>query len=142
MLELAADRLVLVDGGTAKEFSGSLDDYTDLILGKGQAAPTQEKPAAPKVSAKDARKAAADARERNRAIREAVKAAEADIKRLTTRRSEIDRAMFDPASATPQDAKRTMSELMQARGRIEQELEEAEARWLEASEALEAQEAA
>ena len=142
MLELAADRLVLVDSGTAKEFSGSLDDYTDLILGKGQAAPAQEKPAAPKVSAKDARKAAADARERNRAIREAVKAAEADIKRLTTRRSEIDRAMFDPASATPQDAKRTMSELMQARCRIEQELEEAEARWLEASEALEAQEAA
>ncbi|MBY8824068.1 ABC-F family ATP-binding cassette domain-containing protein [Sphingomonas colocasiae] len=142
MLELAADRLVLVDGGTAREFSGSLDDYTDLILGKGGTAPAQEKPAAPKVSAKDARKAAADARERNRAIREAVKAAEADIKRLTTRRSEIDRAMFDPASATPQDAKRTMGELMQARGKVEQELEEAEARWLEASEALEAQEAA
>src|SRR5919205_441552 len=33
MLELTADRLVLVDGGTAKEFAGSLDDYTDLILG-------------------------------------------------------------------------------------------------------------
>jgi ATP-binding cassette subfamily F protein 3 len=34
MLELAADRLLLVDGGTAKEFSGSLDDYTDFILGR------------------------------------------------------------------------------------------------------------
>jgi ATP-binding cassette subfamily F protein 3 len=34
MLELAADRLVLVDSGTAKEFSGSLDDYTDFILGR------------------------------------------------------------------------------------------------------------
>jgi len=34
MLELAADRLVLVDNGTAKEFSGSIDDYTDMILGR------------------------------------------------------------------------------------------------------------
>ena len=28
--------LVLVDSGTAKEFTGSLEDYTDLILGKNQ----------------------------------------------------------------------------------------------------------
>src|SRR3546814_17596148 len=34
MIELTADRLFLVDEGTATEFSGSLDDYTDLILGK------------------------------------------------------------------------------------------------------------
>ncbi len=34
MLELAADRLVLVDNGTAKDFSGSIDDYTDMILGR------------------------------------------------------------------------------------------------------------
>ena len=34
MLELVADRLVLVDDGTAKDFTGSIDDYTDLILGR------------------------------------------------------------------------------------------------------------
>lgn len=34
MLELVADRLVLVDSGAAREFSGSLDDYTDFILGR------------------------------------------------------------------------------------------------------------
>jgi ATP-binding cassette subfamily F protein 3 len=33
MLELTADRLVLVDAGTAKEFHGSLDDYIAFILG-------------------------------------------------------------------------------------------------------------
>jgi ATP-binding cassette subfamily F protein 3 len=142
MLELTADRLVLVDGGTAKEYSGSLDDYTDMILGKGPSTASQDKGSAPKTSAKDNRKAAAEARERNKAIRDAVKTAETEIKRLTARRSEIDRAMFDPASATPEDSKRTMSELMQARGRIENELETAEARWLVASEALEGQEAA
>jgi ATP-binding cassette subfamily F protein 3 len=34
MLEVTADRLVLVDGGTAQGiFDGSIDDYTDFILG-------------------------------------------------------------------------------------------------------------
>ncbi|MEX6953732.1 ABC transporter ATP-binding protein, partial [Pseudomonas aeruginosa] len=32
MLELTADRLVLVDDGTAKEFDGSLDDYIAFVL--------------------------------------------------------------------------------------------------------------
>ena len=34
LLGLIADRLVLVDNGTAKEFDGSLDDYRDLVLGR------------------------------------------------------------------------------------------------------------
>ncbi len=42
MLELTADRLVLVDGGTATEYAGSLDDYTDLIL-KGEATAPRRK---------------------------------------------------------------------------------------------------
>ena len=36
MLELTADRLVMVDSGRAKEFSGSLEDYTDFVLGRNQ----------------------------------------------------------------------------------------------------------
>ncbi|RJF91478.1 ABC-F family ATP-binding cassette domain-containing protein [Sphingomonas cavernae] len=136
MLELTADRLVLVDGGTATEFSGTLDDYTDLVLGKG---PAQRSAAAerPKVSAKDARKAAAEARERDKGLRDAVKATETEIKKLAERRSQIDRAMFDPASATAEDSKRTMSELMRLRAELTEGIEAAEARWLAASEALE-----
>ena len=42
MLEMTADRLVLVDNGTAKEFDGSLDDYIAFVLkgdaGQGDAA--------------------------------------------------------------------------------------------------------
>jgi ATP-binding cassette subfamily F protein 3 len=55
MLELAADRLVLVDSGTAKEFSGSLDDYTDFILGrkpKGAEKPKQAPMPPPKQQKK------------------------------------------------------------------------------------------
>ena len=38
LLGLIADRLLLVDGGTASSFDGTLDDYRDLVLGSGPAA--------------------------------------------------------------------------------------------------------
>jgi ATP-binding cassette subfamily F protein 3 len=47
MLELVADRLVLVDGGTAKDYSGSIDDYTDMILGRKPAKVEAPKAKAP-----------------------------------------------------------------------------------------------
>jgi ATP-binding cassette subfamily F protein 3 len=130
---MAADRLVLVNEGTAKEFSGSLEDYTDLVLGKNQ--PKREGGGG-KGFKKD-KKAAAQAREQASVLRKTVKAMEEKIASLTARRSEIDRAMFDPKSATPADANRTMTELMRLRADVESELNAVEAEWLEASEALE-----
>jgi len=135
MIELAADRLVLVDDGTAREFAGSLDDYTDLILGRNQPRPSAE--AAPRsANRKDDRKAAAQAREKSQALRKAISTMEGRIAKLTARRSEIDRAMFDPKNAAPGDAGRTMTDLMKLRAEVEGELEAVEAEWLEASEAL------
>jgi ATP-binding cassette, subfamily F, member 3 len=131
MIELTADRLVLVDEGTAQEFSGTLDDYTDLILkgtGKGSA---------PKRDKKEERKAAAAAREKEAALRKAVASAEAEMARLTDRRSAVERAMFDPSSVTGADAKLTMSELMKLRADVTAQVAAAEARWIEAGEALE-----
>ncbi|HYJ31004.1 MAG TPA: ABC-F family ATP-binding cassette domain-containing protein [Allosphingosinicella sp.] len=136
MIDLTADRLVLVEGGTASEYGGSLDDYTDLILGRngegGNGAGNGSKP-----NRKDARRAAAESRERGQALRKAARAAETEITRLEARRSEIDRAMFDPSSASPPDALLTMSELMKQRAGVAARLEAAEAAWLEASQALE-----
>jgi ATP-binding cassette subfamily F protein 3 len=139
MIELVADRLVLVDGGRAQEFDGSLDDYTDLVLGKGVVESATE-PA--RVDRKADRRAAAQAREQNKALRTAIAAAEKDIATLTADRSRIERAMFDPASAAPPERDLTMTELMKRRAEIETMLEAAEARWLQASQALETQAAA
>src|SRR3954447_11525760 len=36
MIQLTADRLVLVEGGGATEYAGSVDDYIDLVLGRNQ----------------------------------------------------------------------------------------------------------
>ena len=137
MLELTADRLVLVADGTAREFAGSLEDYTDLILGKNQ--PRSE--SAPKGTKKD-RKAAAAEREQVQALRKEVRELEAVIAKLMAGRSAIDLAMFDPSKAEPLLSELTMGDLMKRRADVETALEEAESRWMEASEKLERQEAA
>ncbi|WP_236036419.1 hypothetical protein [Rhizorhabdus histidinilytica] len=56
----------------------------------------------------------------------------------TARCSAIDRTMFDPKSASPADAKRTISDLVKLRADVEHELEMVEAKWLEVNEALKA----
>ena len=140
MLELTTDRLVLVDGGTAREYAGSLDDYTDLILGRNQES-GGDRPAA-KRNRKDERRAEAEARAQGQSLRRAAQAAEAEIARLEARKQQIERAMFDPASANAEDSKRTMSELMKLLAETGAKLGEAEKRWLEASEAMEKTKAA
>jgi ATP-binding cassette, subfamily F, member 3 len=130
MIELTADRLVLVDSGEANEFSGSLDDYTDLIL-RGAV-----KPDTPKRDKKEERKAAAAQREKEAAARKAASTAEATLAKLTERRSAIERAMFDPSSAEGPDAKLSMTDLMKLRAEVSEKIEAAEAVWLEASEAI------
>jgi ATP-binding cassette subfamily F protein 3 len=136
MLELSADRLVLVDGGTARDFDGSIDDYVAFILGRGAADEAKTAPAKPK-DAKLARQEAAKAREAQAALRKSAKDLEAQAARLSARISAIDRAMFDPASADPALAKLTMGDLAQRRGKLAAELESIEAAWMEALEAIE-----
>ena len=132
MLELTADRLVLVDGGTATEFSGTIEDYTDFILGKG---PAKEKMS--KADRKDDKKAQAAAREAQAKLKRDVSDAEADLAKLEVVLSAIDKAMFDPQAAANDYKNLTMGELSQRRGKIVAAQEAAEARWVAASEALE-----
>jgi ATP-binding cassette subfamily F protein 3 len=127
MLEMTADRLVLVDNGTAKEFDGTLDDYIAFVLaGDKQPEPKAKKP-----------KGKAIDRDADKARRKRIRDLEADIASLTTDRNAIDRAMFDPKTAEPRFAKLAMSDLMKRRADLQAQIESAEATWLEATEALE-----
>ncbi|MET0238258.1 MAG: ABC-F family ATP-binding cassette domain-containing protein [Sphingobium sp.] len=136
MLEMTADRLVLVDNGTAKDFNGSIEDYIAFVLAKDP--PEVGKGGGgPKLSKKDQRKAAAEAREKNQALRDRAKKAESELAKLTDARAAIEMAMFDPSSAVPGLAKLTMTELMKRRAELAERMEAAELAWMEASEALE-----
>ena len=134
LLELTADRLVLIAKGTATEFTGSLDDYRDLVLSEDDSDNAGAASAPKRMTRKDVRRRAAQERERMQPLRDAIKEAEADIARLTAQRCVIDRALLNPAD----DA---VGEMLRTRAEVERQLDAAEARWLEASEALERAEA-
>jgi ATP-binding cassette subfamily F protein 3 len=131
MVELTADRLVLVDDGKAVDYAGSIDDYIDFILGRNQ--PKAAKDAGGKVKGK----AAAKARDAAAALKKKAAEAEAASARLAAQCSALDQAMFDPSSAAPELAKLPMSELASRRAKVAADLEAAEARWVEAAERLE-----
>jgi ATP-binding cassette subfamily F protein 3 len=128
MVELTADRLVLVEDGRAQDYAGSIDDYIDFVLGRNQ--PRVEAKAKVPKSDKKSRDAAAKLKQA------AIKAEQASAK-LAAECSAIDQAMFDPATAKPDLAALPMSELSRRRAKLAEELEAAEARWIEASERLE-----
>jgi ATP-binding cassette subfamily F protein 3 len=133
MIEMTADRLVLVDGGTAKEFDGSLDDYIAFVLSKDGAGTKMSS-----ADKKEARRSAAVAREKEQALRKAASKAEADLNRLLAKREKVNEALADPAWADAAISNLTMAELIKERGRLSTMIEGAELAWMEASEALEA----
>ena len=130
MIEMTADRLVLVDRGTAGEFDGSLDDYIAFVL-KGDPADK------PRKGEKGVKQTAAS-RDRAKELRRAAREAEQELAELTRQRDAIDRAMADPARAAPPFAKLSMGELSKRRADATARIETAEAAWLEASETVEA----
>ena len=139
MLEMTADRLVLVDGGTAKEFDGSIDDYIAFVLTKDSADARKGKAGSEaRPNKKDARKAAAEAREKGQELRNRARHAEAALAKLTATRSAIDQAMFDPGSAQRGIRQADHDRTDEAPRRIIAPIEAAEQAWLEASEAMEA----
>lgn len=127
MVELTADRLVLVDDGKALDYAGSIEDYIDFVLGRNQ----------PKAEAKPKAAKGGKAREDAKALKKAAADAEKESARLTEERSALDRAMFDPSGAEPSLAKLSMSELSKRRAKVATALEQAEAKWMELAEQLE-----
>jgi len=138
MVELTADRLVLVDEGTAKPFDGAMTEYIDFVLGRNQ--PKGEGTTTGKGGGggKADRKASAALREQHKGMKKKVINAEVLIAKLQSEISALDRAMFEPAKATGEFAKLSMGELSRRRGEVAAKLEAVEAEWMGLSEAYDA----
>ncbi|HEU0018118.1 MAG TPA: ABC transporter ATP-binding protein, partial [Methyloceanibacter sp.] len=130
LLGLIADRLVLVDGGTAKDFEGTLDDYRAMVLRPGNGG--GEDGGGRRPSRRDERRLGAELRESAKALRKQVVQAEAEMKRLWQQRAEIDEMLSRPNANGA-----SVAELMKTRAEVERRLATAEESWIEASEAVE-----
>jgi ATP-binding cassette subfamily F protein 3 len=130
MLEMVADRLLLVADGAVTEYDGTIDDYAKMITSGGGEAKAEGS-----GSRKEDRKAAAERREATAGIRKKVKEAEAEIARLAKTMAEIDEALG--GKPTPALKLMTMGQLMKRRGDVEKLQAAIEIEWMEASQALE-----
>ena len=131
LVQLVADRLWLVQGGTVRPYDGDLADYRAEILGNESRAPGGPRPPSRR---KAERQAAAADRARRKPLKDAVAAAEAGIARAQEAQQSLQAALATAAQAN--DAAR-----IAALGRELAEAKRAEAAaesdWLAAAEALE-----
>ncbi|MFC3097487.1 ABC-F family ATP-binding cassette domain-containing protein [Alteraurantiacibacter palmitatis] len=132
MVELTADRLVLVDDGTAREYPGSMDDYIDFVLGRNQ--PKKDaKPAAPQAKAATVAPSAGQLRYLQSELAKAEKA----LERATAEVERLDQAMIDLAQTGEVADGQKMRDLLGPREKASAKLHQAEAEWLALSEKLE-----
>ena len=128
MVELTADRLVLVDHGQAVDYPGSIDDYIDFILGRNQ--PKTAKDAGTKAKPK---KRDPKVKDKAKALAKAAADAEAASAKLAAECEALDRELAAAENAA------AITDLSRRRADVAAQLEQAEAHWLEVSEQLEQQ---
>lgn len=131
MVELTADRLILVDSGTAREYAGSMEDYIDFILGRNQPKGTRDGKA---KGAKGGALAGTDLR----AAQSDLSKAEAAIARLSAEVEQLDSEILALSTKAGGQAGSAMQALLTKRARAADSLDEAERSWLAAGTVLEA----
>ena len=131
LVELVADRLVLVANGKALSFDGDLAAYASTM--SERAAPAQVKKVEDKKTGKAAR---AEARVRLAPLQKAAKAAEAVLNKLTVEKEKLEAMLADEGVYAPTKAAE-LSRITLRLGQLKSEIEAAELAWLEAAEALE-----
>jgi ATP-binding cassette subfamily F protein 3 len=135
MVELTADRLVLVDGGAAEPFDGSMEDYIDFVLGRNQPKGDGASQAAAKPTKEEA-KATQLAWKEQKELAKQVTKAEKDIARQQALVAQIEEALAAPAKAKPPLAGLTLGQLAKRREEAAAALEAAEAHWMVLNEKL------
>ena len=131
LVELVAERLWLVEGGTARPFDGDLDDYRALLAERARPAAPAAAPAR-----REERRERAEARAAVAPLRRQAREAEAALARIAAERARLEARLADPGfyatagGAEVVAAQTRLAELARA-------AEAAETAWLEASLALE-----
>jgi ATP-binding cassette subfamily F protein 3 len=133
LIELTADRLWLVEDGRVRPFEGDLDDYRRALLDRGPG----RRPAALAGgnARRDERQRQADLRARLAPLRQAARAAEHELERLSAAQAELAAALAD--SATYARSGDEIAALIKREAELKAAIAAAEHRWLTAAEALE-----
>ncbi|MEQ1440606.1 ATP-binding cassette domain-containing protein [Fontimonas sp. SYSU GA230001] len=124
LLNATCEEFWLVSSGSCETFDGTLDDYARWLASRDAGATSAPKPL---EGTKEARRSAAEQRERVRPLREAVKKLDAQMARLQHRLAQIDAKLADPAlyertdGAEVRRLNREQSELRVQLGAVEEQ---------------------
>src|SRR5215472_560872 len=130
LIELIADRLWLVAGGTARPFDGDLADYRRLVLERDRSTGNGASPAEPDRR-RAARRQAAERRRELDPLRRKARLAEEEVARLTRERDALDRSLAgEQGAGAPGEALKRRAELVRM-------IERAETEWLAAADEIE-----
>jgi len=135
-----ADKLWLVDQGTVKTFTGSMDDYAKLVIERAKTATREDEAASEKkgggnVNSKEARKAAAAARNAIAPLKKKADDLERQIEATSNQIKLIDHKLADP-DLYAKDQVKAVS-LGKDKARLEETMVKLEADWMIAAEAYE-----
>jgi ATP-binding cassette, subfamily F, member 3 len=140
LIELTADRLLLVANGTVQPYDGDLEDYRRFLLDRAKAERAVAKAASQGdrdvgPNKKDQRRAAAESRAALAPLKRKATDAETLVNKLTEEKRKIEAKMADPALYTgPADK---LTKLQIDLGIVDKKLASAEESWLDALEAYE-----
>ncbi len=141
LIELTADRLILVADGGVQPYDGDLEDYRRFLLDRAKAERAAERVVArggdrdAGPNKKDQRRAAAESRAALAPLKRKATDAETLVNKLTDEKRKIEAKMADPALYTgPADK---LTRLQIDMGAVDKKLAAAEEAWLEALESYE-----
>ena len=134
LLSAVCEDFYLVDRGEVAPFDGDLDDYRDWILAQQQEdKPVSEKP---KVDRKAEKRREAEFRQATAPLRKQIQQAEQQMEKLNKSLADVESSLSDTALYEA-DQKPQLMKLLDEQTSIKNKLDDAEALWLEAQEALE-----
>jgi len=132
LVDLVADRLLIVADGTVKPFEGDLEEYRGVLADRARPAKAE-----PGVSKKDSRKERADARAAIAPLRKRAKDAEARMAKLAAERGRLQALLENPALYGDPARGAEVTAAKTRLGGLTREEQAAERDWMAASELLE-----
>ena len=136
LLGNTVDELLLVANGRMAPWDGTLDDYREWLLGRDEAAASAA-PSAGRDTAADRRRAGAQARARLKPLRDELRAVEAQLEEAQSKLESVTAVLAD-ADAYHRLSGEEVTDLIARHRRCQTRVEHLEARWMAASEKLDA----
>ena len=134
LVELVADRLWLVDGGTVRSFEDDLEAYRRRLLERDEPAESRASGSVAVNSRRAGRREAAERRRALEPLRQKARSAEEMATRLAAEQQALDRTLAEPGAFVQGAA---LADALKRRAQLERRIAEAEAEWFEAATELE-----